>query len=134
MITDKLLEFSSAQLLTVSAASDSSVDQGAAGDAMDGNQLWLVVKVKVALDSGADATLDIDLQHDSATAFGSAVSAMAIKTIAETLLTADTIIWAVRLPKGLKRYLRLYYTVNDHNFTSGSISAFVTPNVDKLFV
>lgn len=135
MIIDKLLEFSHDQALLATAASDSSVDQGAAGSAMDGSQLWLVIRVGTALDSTEeDSTLDIDLQHDSATAFGSAVSAMAIKAIPEASLTANTVVWAAKLPKGLKRYLRVYFTVNTHNFTSGTIDAFLTPNVDELFV
>lgn len=134
MILDKLNELSHDQALTATAASTNSIDQAAAGDAMDGSQLWLVVRVGTALaSSGTGATLKIALQCDSDTAFGS-VKELASLTVLEALCTENTVLWAIKLPMGAEQYVRVYYTVSGENFTSGTIDAFLTPNVDKLFV
>jgi len=132
MIIDKLLEFSTAQALTATAASEDTVDTLAAGSAY-GNELWLVVRVGTALNSTEDdATLTISLQSDSASDFSTEST---LKThvssgaIAEASCTGNTIVWKTRVPPGLQRYLRLYYTVGTHNFISGTIDAFLTPDV-----
>jgi hypothetical protein len=134
MIIDKLLEFSSAQALTATAASTSDLDLKAAGDAMDGSELYLVVRCGTLLDSsGEGATLKIALQCDSDSAFGS-VKELAALTLAEAAIAADSILWMIKIPVGCERYVRLYYTVSGENFTGGTIDAFLTANVDKLFV
>jgi len=132
MIIDKLLEFSTAQDLTETAPSEDTVDTLAAGSAY-GNELWLVVRVGTALDSGGgNATLTISLQSDSASDFSTDST---LKThvssgaIAEASCTGNTIVWKTRVPPGLQRYLRLNYTVGTSNFTSGTIDAFLTPDV-----
>ena len=130
MIIDKLLEFSTAQTLTESAASENYVDTLAAGSAY-GNELWLVVRVGTALSSsGNDTTLTIDLQSDSASDFSTALKThVSSGAIAKEDCTANTIIWKTRIPPGLQRYLRLYYTVENGPFSGGTIDAFLTPDV-----
>jgi hypothetical protein len=132
MIIDKLLEFSTAQTLTASAASEDYVDTLAAGSAY-GNELWLVVRVGTALASaGGAAKLTIGLQSDSASDFTTSstlITHVSSGEIAEASCTANTIIWKTKIPTGLQRYLRLYYTVGTENFTSGTIDAFLTPDV-----
>jgi hypothetical protein len=130
MIIDKLLEFSTAQALTESAASEDHVDTLAAGSAY-GNELWLVVRVGTALNStGDNATLTISLQSDSASDFSTTLKThVSSGAIAEASCTGNTIIWKTKIPTGLQRYLRLYYTVGTENFTSGTIDAFLTPDV-----
>lgn len=130
MIIDKLLEFSTAQTLTASAASEDYVDTLAAGSAY-GNELWLVVRVGTALNStGDDATLTISLQSDSDSGFSTTLKThVSSGAIAEASCTANTIIWKTRVPPGLQRYLRLYYTVGTEDFISGTIDAFLTPDV-----
>ena len=133
MITDALLEFDHDYVLTASAASTNSVDQGAAGDALDGSQLWLVARCGTLLNSaGNGATFKLALQHDSATGFGGATDAMSV-SILEAVFVANTVFWAAKLPKGLLRYLRCNYTVSGENFTTGTIDVFLTPNIDVLF-
>jgi hypothetical protein len=130
MIIDKLLEFSTAQPLTASAASENYVDTLAAGSAY-GNELWLVVRVGTALDSaGEAATLTISLQSDSNSNFSTTLKTeVSSGAIPEASCTANTIIWKTKIPTGLQRYLRLYYTVGTEDFTSGTIDAFLTPDV-----
>ena len=130
MIIDKLLEFSTAQDLRGTAASEDYVDTLAAGSAY-GNELWLVVRVGTALDSGGNnATLTISLQSDSDSDFSTTLKThVSSGAIAEASCTANTIIWKTRVPPGLQRYLRLYYTVGTSNFASGTIDAFLTPDV-----
>ncbi len=130
MITDKLLEFSLAQALTATAASTNSVDLLAAGDALDGSEQYVVVRCGTLLDSsGQGATLKIALQCDGDSGFGS-VKELAALTLAEAAISANTILWAIKIPKGCERYVRVYYTVSGENFTSGTIDAMVTPNID----
>ena len=130
MIIDKLLEFSTAQDLRGTAASEDYVDTLAAGSAY-GNELWLVVRVGTALEStGKNATLTISLQSDSNSNFSTALKThVSSGAIAEASCTANTIIWKTKIPTGLQRYLRLYYTVGTENFTSGTIDAFITPDI-----
>ena len=132
MIIDKLLEFSTNQALLATAASEDTVDTLAAGSAY-GNELWLVVRVGTALSSsGEDTTLTIDLQSDSAFDFstGSTLKThVSSGAIAEASCTGNTIVWKTRVPPGLQRYLRLSYTVGTNNFTTGTIDAFLTPDV-----
>lgn len=132
MIIDKCLEFSTAQVLTATAASEDVVDSLAAGSAY-GNELWLVVRVGTALDSTEeDATLTIGFQSDSASDFSTdstLITHVSSEAILEAACTANTIIWKTKVPTGLQRYIRLYYTVGNHNFTTGTIDAFLTPDI-----
>ncbi len=128
MILDKQNEFSDAQALTATAASTNIIDTSVLGDAK--NELYLVVQVSTKLaSSGTSATLDIILQHDSAVGFGTVATLATLAQIAEATLVAGYRCWAIRLPAGAKRYLRMYYTVGTENFTSGNIDAFLTPDV-----
>ena len=128
MIIDTQLEMSNAQALTATAASTNLIDTSVAGDAVD--ELYLVVQVSTTLASaGKAATLDIILQTDSAVGFGTATTLATCPRIAEATLVAGYRCWAIRIPSGAKRYLRMYYTVGTENFTSGNIDAFLTMDV-----
>jgi len=134
MIKDKLLEFSDGQVLTATAASSSVVDQGADGDAIYGGlEMYLVVRCGTLLDSaGEAATLVIRLQDaaDGDEAFASARDVYVSGTITEASIAANTELVKVRLPLGLRRYLRVHYTVGTENFTTGTIDAFLVAGVD----
>jgi hypothetical protein len=122
--------FSNAQVLTATAASTNYIDLGAAGDLKEGNHV--VVYSPVILDSAGDAAvLTIDWETDTDSGFATALETL-ISTgpIAEADLTAG-VIAKFNIPKGLKRYNRLYYTVATENFTTGSISAKIVNGVDN---
>lgn len=126
MIKDFLNRFSNGQALLASAASESVLDFGAAGDAYEG--LWLLVRVGTILDSAEeDATLTITWQSDTLENFGSGSvkTLFTSKTFTEAECLGDTYLLAVKVPQGCLRWNRLYYTVAGHNFTSGTIDAFL---------
>lgn len=126
MIIDKLLTFSSGQALTATAASDSYVDQLAAGSPAANDEMYLVVRCGTLLDSsGEAAVLKVALETDSDSGFATALVEVMSVTIAEANIAANSILWAAKLPRGLKRYIRVKYTVTGENFTSGTIDAFV---------
>ena len=129
MIRDLDLNFSEAQTFTVDAASTNIVDQQALGDAA-GKELYLVVQTG-ATDWTSLVSLVISIQTDSDVAFGTAETVLVSPTILLAALKANTRIWCVRLPKGLKRYIRLYYDTSTTAATA-TITAFLTPNVPTL--
>ena len=127
MIIDKQLSFSEAQAVTTSAASTDYVDQSVGGDAY-GQELYLVCRVGTAFANATSMTIDI--QTDDNTSFSSATTLFSSGVILEAALTANTEVVKVRLPKGLERYFRVYYTV-DGTHNAGTIDAFLTPDVNQ---
>ena len=125
MMLDKTLLFSDHQAITVTADSENRLDLGAPG--MDkGGPLPLFIQVTKTFtdDSGTDGTLTVAL-HDSAddssyAALSStgAIPVTALKTGYRVPLTA--------LPPGVRRYVKLVYTVADASFTQGNVSAGLT--------
>lgn len=122
---DKLNRFSNEQELTDSAASTEYIDQLAAGDAV-GDELELHVNVDTALTGGT--SVNFKLQTDSAVGFGT------VETKAESgaIVAADLVAgykWRIRLPKGMKQYIRVYYTIVG-TFSAGAVSAHLVPASD----
>lgn len=133
MIKDAHLILSEGQLMTTfTGASSNVIDLTKAGDAVAGAELYLVVRVGTAGDTTEeDGTLNIAIQTDTTEDFSSgAVVNLAEKDLTEAELTANTIVWKIKLPPGCKQYLRLYYTEGAHAFTGGTIDAFLTPDVN----
>lgn len=117
MILDERLVFSDEQELTASAASTNYVDLGAAGDAV--NELYLNINVDQASDSADDGeTVTAKLQSDDNASFSSPRDETAAVTVAQ--VAAGTTIWKGRLPQGLQRYLRMYYTVGGTALTANA--------------
>jgi hypothetical protein len=132
MIIDKNLEFSDGQAVTTTAASDSYIDQLAAGDAVD--SLWLYVLVDVAFVTADSATLTVSLQcHEDASFGAGTVTLYETAALAATALTADTVLCKVRVPAGAERYLRVYYTVGTGSFSAGNIDACLVKDVEAGF-
>lgn len=130
MIVDKNLMVSNAQAVTSSAASTDYIDQGAAGDAF-GNELYLVVQVDTAATASGAATVNFQLESDSDSGFATAkVVNFDSGAIAKTALTAGAEPVKVKLPVGLKRYIRVYYTVGTGPLTAGKFNAFLVNAVD----
>ena len=130
MIIDFQNRFSTLQAATdATGASTNVLDLGKAGDAV-GKELYAVVRVGTALSSsGKGATMKIALQTAITEAFSAPIE-LASVSIAEALLTANTIVFKLKIPPGIKQYLRFYYTESGEAFTAGTIDAFLTPDVN----
>lgn len=133
MIMDKLLLFSDAQAVTAAAASESVVDLGEVRDIGTGEDLYVVAVLDVAMTDGGGNTypLVVALEGDSTESFTPdgtqnlfsfpAASAIGTKLIARLN------------PKALPlqyRYIRLKFTPTGGNLTAGSVTAFITHDVD----
>lgn len=128
MYIDKDLFVSELQAVTASAASTDYIDLQKAGDAY-GNELYLVCRVGTAF--ATLTSLTISIQTDDNTSFSSAKTLVASQAILLAALTANTQVFAVRMPKGLERYARVYYTVGGSDATAGTIDAFFTDQIQQ---
>lgn len=130
MIIDKELTFSDGQAVTTVAAhaSDNVVDLGAAGDAHVAPFLCILVAVAAA--SAGAATVEFKLETDSDSAFGSAETLYDSGELGYADLAAGTWVCRIRLPRGLKRYLRVTYTVATAALTAGAFDAFIATEID----
>ena len=126
MYVDQNLMMSDAQAVTATAASTKSIDFATAlRHAGDGEDIQLVVLVKTdLLASGGAASLTMALQ-DSAdnSSFSAVVTGPAI---AKASLVAGYELLRMTLPRGLRRYIQVYYTATTNDFTSGTVDAFLT--------
>lgn len=127
MIADKELYLSENQNVTADAPSTNYINQGADGDAYE--QLFLVVKTNEATTSSdSNAKLDIKIQTDDVSDFSSAKD-LASFSLALADLSANKEIIKVRLPLGLKKYIRLYYDVTTSADFNGYYTAFLVKDV-----
>lgn len=129
MIIDKGNQFASAQVVTVTAPSTDVIDQGANQDAGVGGKLQVLVQVDTAFTAAGAATMQIQLQCDSDSAFGT------VKTVIETdAIPVATLIAGYRailpIPYYLdKRYIRVNYVIATGPMLTGAISAAVVMGV-----
>lgn len=130
MIHDAQLLFSDAQAVTAAAASTNIVDLGVARNLGVGENLFVVLTVDVAFtDSGSDSTLTVALQGDSTTSF-TPDGTQTLFTVAA--IEAAGAVYIARIAPGGPsnyRYIRLYYTPNNGDLSAGSVTAFITHDV-----
>ncbi len=122
MLLDQNVMFSDAQALRATGASTHTVDLKAGGDAALGR----LVVIGHADTAFAGATqLVCALQTSDKADFSAGVVTLGSATLNATQL-ADTTknLFAFGIPAGMKRYLRIYYTVTG-TITAGAISCFV---------
>lgn len=132
MIIDKLLRFSEAQALTAAAASTNSLDMGSARNLGVGQDLYVYLIVDVALtDSGSNSTISVDLYGDSATTF-TPDGQQRLFTVAAAAV-AGTAYFAKISPDMAAnyRYLELYYTMNNGDLTTGTVTAGICTEIQK---
>lgn len=134
MIMDAELKFSDAQAVTAAAASTNIVDLGAVRNIGDGEELFIVVQVHTTLgDGGSNTSTTVALQGDSSDSF-SPDGTVDIASFPQAAAAGTVRIY--RLSPGAAplqyRYIRLYYTPNGANLTSGKFDAFITKNVDRF--
>lgn len=131
MFMDALLLFSDAQVLTAAAASTSYIDLKAARNIGVGEDLYVVLIVDVALtDGSSNSTVTVDLQGDSTTTI-TPDGTQTLFTIAA--LAAIGTKYVAKISPGLAaqyRYVQLYYTMNNGDLSTGSVTAFITRNPD----
>ena len=119
MILDANLLFSDGQKITSTATSD-VVDLTAPGDAV-GQEL--IIRAVVGEKFTGLTSLQIKIQTSADNSAWEDV--LLTPAIAAAKLTAGAEILAVRVPKGLKRYNRLNYTVSG-TATAGTLTAFMS--------
>lgn len=132
MITDLQLTFSDAQALTAAAASTNLVDLGAVRDLGTGENLYVVLNVDVALtDTGSNSTVTVDLQTDDNASFSSNATGQTLFTIAAVAAAGTQYIARIQPGGANERYMRLFYTMNNGDLTTGTVTAEIVHDVQK---
>ncbi|CAN5190649.1 phage protein [soil metagenome] len=124
-IVDNNLYMSDAQPVTASAPSTNILDLATATRNIgNGQPIELVVQVATTAVSGGASTVTFSLD-DSAdnSTFAVVVATMAIP---KATLVAGYEALRIRLPLGLRRYIRVYYTVDTSNLTAGNFTAYLS--------
>lgn len=130
MRLDKLLMFSEAQEVTVTADSTNILDLLDQGDDLS-RTLNLFCRVGTAVTADGAATVTVSVQTCD-TADGSYTTLYTTAAIGKASLTAGAdAIAPMALPTGLKRYVKLVYTVATGPLTAGTFTAGITPSLDK---
>lgn len=127
MIIDDFLVMSNAQEVLATAASTSHIDTLAAGDAISPGAR-LHVLVNTLFETADVGTLTIALQTGATTAYGTTL--FTTSALGAASLTAGAVLIDIVIPKGVLRYLRMYYTVAN-NFTAGKIDARIVLDTAK---
>jgi hypothetical protein len=115
MYIDDYLILSDAQALTVSTNSTNVVDTLAAGHGHN-DMVWAKFQVDTLFVGTAGTTVQLAIQ---ASAAGSVFTTITSVDVALASLTAGAVPFVVKIPLGVYRYIRAYYTVT----VSGSLSA-----------
>ena len=121
MYLDKMLLFEdSDSVINASRASTNVIDLGTA-DLGKSDPLEIYVRVSEAFNNLTSLT--IKAQTDDAAGFGAAVDLPVAETVLQAGLALNKEVFKVRLPLGVKRYMRLYYTVAGTAPTTGRLQA-----------
>ena len=131
MLIDDELVFMDKKAVTATAASK-VIDCGSGGDAVN-NELFLRVICNEAATAAGDATLTLALRTSDtvsgtgdSTALASPKTLMLTGAIAKADIVKGATLLEVRLPKGLKRYLDVNFTVGTGPLTAGKFTAFLS--------
>lgn len=130
MIMDAQLLFSDAQAITAAAASTNYIDVGTPRNIGVGERLFVVVTVDVAFtDASSNSTLTVALEGDSTTTF-TPDATQTLFTI-PALAAAGAMYIAPIAPDFAAnyRYMQLKYTPNNGDLTTGSLTAFITKDI-----
>jgi len=126
MIIDKSLIMSDDQAVTVDAASAVVIDNIKPGGMYD--NLWLFLKVGPA-DFGATVSIDVSFQTSDDN-FNADTTTLFTKNFVLAEMTANAVLMKIRVPLGVKRYLRMYYDVNT-SADAGAFYAALVPDVEE---
>lgn len=123
--------FSNGQAITATANSTNVVDLGTTKDSGPGEEI--PIEVKVTEDFATLTSLKVTVYTDDAEGMGTQVELMSSAAVPVASLVAG---YKFRLrlpPHGLKRYLRLTYTVGGSNATTGKVFAGVVTGHAQSF-
>lgn len=133
MLTDALLQLSSAQAVTASAVSTNTIDLGTSRDLGGGRQLYAVFDVDVAATAVGAATVNFEVISSAAANLGSPTILAQTGPIAKTELTINRRPIVVPIPESIllaqpigQRYLGVNYTVATGPLTAGSFTCTIT--------
>lgn len=127
MITDAQLQFSNAQAITASAASTNDIVLATVANtngAAPGNPLWAYVRVGTAFNNLTSLTIALRTSDDG---FSTSVDVASIVVPLASLSAGAE--FAVALSTGLKKKVRLYYTVTGTAPTQGTVSGWLVSEV-----
>lgn len=131
MILDTQETFSEGQSIasaTGDVVSTNVYDTGAAHDVGIGEPLYLYGRIGTAV-AGAGATVQAVLQTDDNSGFSTPREFPITGELAPAALGANVEMFKYRLPVGLERYLRVVYRVAGAATTAGTVSAYITKDV-----
>ncbi|WP_277964593.1 Bbp16 family capsid cement protein [Pseudomonas sp. RIT-To-2] len=126
MLFDAKLLMSNKQAITATAASSDVIDTGQTKDIGKGGDIPLAIQVTEAFNNLTSLSIDIQTSVDSA--FTAPIT-LATMVIGLAGLTAGAKAPIITLPQGLKRYIRMNYTVTGTAPTTGRITAGVVAGV-----
>ena len=130
MLIDTQETFSNGQSVAAAVGdvvSTNVYDTGAAADVGIGEEMYLYAKIGTAL-AGAGSSIQVVLQTSDAVASGY-TDAAAGPVVGVADAGANTEIARIRLPIGLKRYLRVVFRVSGATTSAGTASAFLVKDV-----
>ena len=133
MYVDSQLLFSDAQPITAAAGSTNTIDLGAVRDIGSGRPLYLVVTVDVAMtDGSSDSTVTVAIEGDSTTTITPDGTANVLTIPAVSAAGAMFIVALSPTLSPLQyQYIRLLYTPNNGNLSTGSFTAFLALDVQN---
>jgi len=130
MLTDALLQLSSAQVVTASAVSTNTVDLSQARDLGPGNDLYVAITVDEAATAAGAATVNFQVITSAAANLGSPTIIGQTDAIGKAELTLGRKAIVVPIPSAVllaqpigQRYLGVQYTVGTGPLTAGKFSA-----------
>lgn len=126
MLFDAKALMSNQQVITANAASTDVIDRGDTKDVGRDASIPLCVQVTESFNNLT--SLAISIQTDSVSGFGSAVT-LATVTVPLADLKAGYQLPVITLPRGVKRYVRMNYTVAGTAPTTGKVTAGVVAGV-----
>jgi len=130
MILDAHLKLSDSQIVTVTAPSANIIDQGSKADAL-GSELWLITQVREAALAAGAATVNFQIQSADDSGFGTNLTThFDSGAIGKAALTLNSEPVKVRLPIGLRKFVRVNYVIGTGPLTAGKFDAFITPDVN----
>ena len=130
MYVDAQTLFSDAQAITATAVSTNIIDFGSARDIGIGQELYVVVVVDVVFtDVGSDSTVAVTLETDDNEGFASATVVQTIGTFAALTAAGSRLVARLQPDAGWEQYVRANYTVANGNLTTGSLTAFLTVDI-----
>lgn len=123
MIFDKLTKMSDAQAVTNSQASTDYIDLGVSRDIGIGAPIEFLCQCVSPALSGAASNVQVLLQTDTQSSFATSVTLASSAILAKASVITGTEMLRVKVPAGVQRYLRAYYSITTNDLTSGSFTA-----------